>query len=360
MAYEFGDDLAILLREAGLPRRALLGGAAAVAASAALPTAASAAVKEVVLCNWGGDALSAFKAAFVEPYEKTTGGQLVLDGSGPTNGKVRAMVEANHVTWDICDSGVTGLAELGTRGLLTPIDYSVVDKSKVLPQFAYENGVSNYMFSIVQAWDTKRVQGTPTLADFFDLKKYPGKRMIRKDSQAMLELALMADGVPADKLYPLDVERGFRKIASIKDQLLTWTTGAQSQALLRDGEVAMGWLWHTRANLLKRDTDGRIDWTFRGGLLQPGLWTVPKGNPAGKQAMVAIASMQAPAGQVSLLAAMGNGPANPAAQAEVPAALEAVNPSSPANAAVQASIDAAWYRDHHGATLRRFVDMLAA
>ena len=55
------------------------------------------------------------------------------------------------------------------------------------------------------------------MADFFDLKRVPGKRMIRKDSQAMLEMALIADGVPLDKLYPLDVDRAIAKFATIKD-----------------------------------------------------------------------------------------------------------------------------------------------
>lgn len=354
---DFAQDLAQLVQS----RRGLLKLAALTGlAPAVLSRAARAAVPEVVLCNWGGDAIPAFTAAFADPYAKATGGKMVLDGSGPTNGKIRAMVEAKNVTWDIMDSGVTGLAELAPRGLLAPIDYTVVDKSKVAPGFAYEYGVCNYMFSSVQAWDTRKVQGTPTLADFFDLKKIPGKRMIRKDSQAMLEMALLADGVPLEKIYPMDVDRAFKKFASIKDSILTWDTGAQSQALLRDGEVAMGWLWHTRANLLKRDTQGRIDWSFKDGVLQPGLWTVPKGNPAGKQAMVAIAAMQDPPGQVSLLGAMGNGPANPAAAPLVPDAMKPVDPSSPTNAAMQVKISADWYAANHGATFRKFVDFLSA
>jgi putative spermidine/putrescine transport system substrate-binding protein len=353
---QFGQDLAILARR-GIGRRGLLGAAAALGVAPA--RVAQAAVPDVVLCNWGGDALPAFDAAFAEAYAKRTGGRLVLDGSGPTNGKVRAMVEADHVTWDLCDSGVTGLAELQPRNLLTPIDYGIVDRTKVAAGFAYDYGVCNYMFSSVQAWDTRKVQGVPTLADFFDLRKIPGRRMIRRDSQAMLEMVLLADGVPVAQLYPLDVERAFAKLATIKDALLTWDTGAQSQALLRDGEVAMGWLWHTRANLLKAEAGSRIDWTFRDGLLQPGLWTVPRGNPAGQQAMVAIASMQDPPGQVSLLGAMGNGPANPAAAALVPESLSPVDPSSPANSAVQARIDAAWYRDNHAAVYRRFLDFLS-
>jgi putative spermidine/putrescine transport system substrate-binding protein len=356
MPREFAADLADIAR--GFGRRKLLAGAALLGIAPA--TLARAAVPEVVLCNWGGDAVPAFTKAFSDPYEKATGGKLTVDGSGPTNGKIRAMVEAHATRWDLCDSGVTGLAELATRNLLEPIDYSVVDKSKVMPGFAYEFGVCNYFFSTVQAWNTTKVKGTPTLADFFDLKKIPGKRMIRKDSQAMLELALLADGVTIDKLYPMDVDRAFRKFTTIKDSLLLWDTGAQSQSLLRDGEVTMGWLWNTRANLLKNEPNSTIDWNFQDGLLQPGLWVTPKGNPAGKQAMVAIASMQAPAGQVELLAAMSNGPANPQAAALVPAAQLAADPSAPANAAMQAKISADWYRDNHGAVFRRFLEFLSA
>ncbi|HWK46887.1 MAG TPA: ABC transporter substrate-binding protein [Stellaceae bacterium] len=359
---DFATDAAeIIAREKHrVGRRRFLLGAAALGIAPSLVRRSLAAVPEVVLCNWGGDAMKAFAEAFVAPYEKATGGKLVLDGSGPSNGKMRAMVEAKHVTWDICDSGVAGIGELGPRGMLEPIDYTVVDRNRILPEFGYEFGVVNYMFSTVMAWDTKVVKTTPTLADFFDLKKFPGKRMLRKDSQAMLELALMADGVAPDKLYPLDLDRAMRKISAIKSELLYWDTGAQSQNLLRSGEVSMGWLWHTRANLLKLETKGGIDWSFAGGLVQPGLWVVPKGNPAGKQAMVAIASMQDPAGQVTLLGAMGNGPGNPQAASMVPDALQAVDPGTPANLAVQAKINAAWYQANYGTALKAYLDMISS
>ena len=368
-AQEFGADLAEMAvseRARGLTRRQLAAWLAALgiapgALSALGGSAAQAqAVKEVVLANFGGDAVKAMTEAFVVPYEKKTGGKLVIDGSGPSNGKIKTMVEARNVTWDIVDSGLAGTGELGPLGLLEEIDYSVVEKSKVVPEFAYRYGVVNYMFSTVMAWDTARVKEKPTLADFFDLKKYPGKRMLRKNSQAMCEMALMADGVPKDKLYPLDVPRAFKKIAAIKSEILYWNSGAESQSLLRDGEVAMGWLWHTRANILKRDTKGRVDWSFEGGLLQPGLWVVPKGNPAGKQAMVAIASMQEPEGQISLLRSMGNGPANPKTEPMVPADLQEVDPGSAANAAVQAKIDAVWYEANGAKVNQDFLDLISS
>ncbi|QCI66277.1 ABC transporter substrate-binding protein [Phreatobacter stygius] len=345
-----------------LSRRNLLkAGAGLITAPAVLGSASAFAQarKEVVLVNYGGAAMKAFDEAYVQPFA-AQGGRIVLDGSGPLNGKILTMVQSRNVTWDICDGGITTLAELGPRNALEKIDYSIVDKTKVPAEFAYENGVVNYMFSSVLAWDTAKVKETPTLADFFDLKKYPGRRMMRKDSQAMLELCLLADGVPLDKLYPLDTRRAFAKLATIKKEVLYWNSGAESQSLMRDGECVMGLLWHTRANILKGETNNRIAFTFKDGLLQPGLWVVPKGNPAGAEAFRAIASMQQPEGQVKLLAAMGNGPSNPAAQALVPAAQRAMNPADPANAAVQAKINAAWYIENHSKTFQAYLDFISS
>ncbi|MDB5370380.1 MAG: hypothetical protein JWP20_1938 [Roseomonas sp.] len=357
------DNAEILKQEFGagrLSRRDLLAGLGALGLAAVAPGAARAQARpEVVVVNFGGEAVPAFREAFQAPYV-ASGGRMVIDGSGPSNGKIKTMVQARNVTWDIADSGVAGTGELGPAGLLEEIDYSIVDKSKVDNEFAYKYGVANYMFSTVMAWDSKKISGKPTLADFFDVKKYPGRRMLRRSNQGMLEIALLADGVAPDKLYPLDMNRAFKKLDTIKQHCLYWNSGAESQSLLRDGECVMGLLWNTRANLLKRDSNSRIDFTYNQGLLQPGLWVVPKGNPAGKEAFRAIAAMQAPEGQVKLLASMGNGPANPAASALVPAELKAVNPSDPANVAVQAKIDADWYEKFGAAGLQRFLDNISA
>jgi len=314
---------------------------------------------EVVLVNWGGDAVDVFKTAYVDPYV-AEGGRMVIDGSGPLNGKMLTMVQSKSVTWDICDSGITTIADLGAKGALAEIDYSIVDKKKVPDGFAYDLGVANYFFSTVMAWDTAKVQGTPTLADFFDVKKIPGRRMIRKDSQSMLEIALLADGVAHKDLYPLDVERALKKYESIKEHLLFWTSGAQSQSLLRDGECVMGILWSTRANMLKKETSNRVTYTFKDGILTPGLWVVPKGNPAGKEAFRAIASMQRAKEQVYVLEQMGNGPSNPAAAPLVPEALRADNPTDPANTAVQVNINAEWYFKNYSQTLPQFIARIAS
>ena len=59
----------------------------------------------------------------------------------------------------------------------------------------------------------------------------------------LLTVALMADGVPAETstLYPLDVDREFKKLDEIKPNVAVWyKTGAQQQQILKDEEVRDG------------------------------------------------------------------------------------------------------------------------
>lgn len=337
---------------------AALGGSGAFARAAMAQTAKP---KEVVLANFGGDAVPAFTDAFAKPFEAKEGVKLVIDGSGPTTGKIKAMVDAKKVIWDVIDSGTGQAYQLGEAGYLEPIDYSIVDKTKLDPEFAYKWGVINYYFSTVLAWDSTKVKGTPTWADFFDTKKIPGKRMLRRSGLAMLEPALIADGVAPDKLYPIDQKRALAKIGSIKADSLYWNSGAESQQLMRTGECVMGILWHTRANILERDTNGRIQWTFAQGIVQPGIWIVPKNPPAGsKWAHQSIRAMQEPEGQVLLLERMGNGPANPAATALVKPEFQKANPSSPENLAKQIKFGGEWWMQNQEQLTQAFLDLISS
>jgi putative spermidine/putrescine transport system substrate-binding protein len=321
-----------------------------------------AAEKEVVICNWGGDAVKNFQAAFGDPFTKATGIKAVVVGEGPDDGKIRAMVEAKNVTWDVADTSIADSKSLGNAGYLEPIDYAVVDKNKVPPgDFAPKFGVANYFFSNVLAYDTTKVPKPPTSwADYFDTKGFPGKRSMCKWVQAQLEPALVADGVAADKIYPLDVDRAFKRVKAILPDLLFWESGAQSQQYFRDGEVVMGNIWHTRANLLRKETNGRIDWIWAGGLLQSSAWTVPKGNPAGHAVMDFIASSQSPEQQITLLKLMGNGPANPAADAMLTDDLRKISPTSAANMKQQILIDTEWYGKNVADLQNKFLDLIAS
>jgi len=306
---------------------------------------ASAAANEIVVVNWGGPAVEAYAKAFGEPFEKATGVKVVIDGTGPLGAKIKAMVEAKAVTWDVCDTGTGTTLVLQKQGVIQKIDYGIVDKSKMQEQFAYEYGCANYMFSFVLAYNKARVPTAPTSwADFWDLAKFPGNRTLRRQPNGMLEACMMAAGRDKASVYPIDIDLAMSKLKEIRANVIAWGSGSQSQELFRTGEVVMGNIWHTRANLLSQETGGDVTWTWQDGIVTAGMWNVVNDNPAGTEtAMKFIASAQDPDQQLVLFDAMGNGPANPAAAAMVPADKRHIDPGQPENLALQVLQNGPWY-----------------
>ena len=336
-------------------------------ASAALPTLSLAsktawAADPLVLANWGGDSQRGMTEAFAQPYEKATGTKVVADPSGPSTGKVKAMVQSGKVTWDVCDATVALCLELGEAGLLEEIDYNIVSPSLTLPKFRYKWGIGSYIYSSIIAYDAAKFKDKPPAnwKDFWNVKDFPGRRLLRADLPAMLEAALMADGVPIENVYPLDVKRGFEKIREIKQHCLFWKTAAESAQLIRTGEVVMANMWNTRAAPLQRDTNGKVAFTWNQGILQPAVWVVPKGNPGGREAaMKLIAFMQQPEPSINFSRVVLGGPANPAAAAQLPAELRPIVPTAPENISKQIPIDAEWYAKNYATVLPQYLDLIS-
>jgi putative spermidine/putrescine transport system substrate-binding protein len=347
-----------------LSRRVFLGGLASAGAAAAFhPSQSLAAKGEVVVANWGGVAATGFEKAWGPPLKAATGLTLVIDGSGPAPGKIRAMVEAKNVVWDVCDTSVGAVMQLGEAGLLEEIDYSIVDKSKLRPEFAYKWGVCNYMFSYVMAVNKKRFGNNPprNWKDFWNVKDFPGKRMLRGSCGGQLEAALVADGVDPKKIYPIDVKRALEKIREIKEHTIFWKTGAQSEDLIRQEEVVAGNMWSNRANLLRIEMKGAIEWPWEGAVVAPAVWLVPKGNPAGKEAaMKFINTSLEPDGQIELFKLIGMSPSNPAAAAKIPAELKPYDATQPDHMAVQVVLDDDWYGKNMAQVEAQYLDVISS
>lgn len=354
------EILAQRFRQGRVTRRDFAAGAA-VLGLALRGRPAQAAPKELVLACWGGEAVRAYEESFGKPFAADTGMPVAVDSSGPSLGKIKAMVESGKVAWDICDSSAGSSETLGRDGLLEAIDYAIVDKSQTIPEFAMRWCYGTSAYSYVLAYDKGAVGSAPptSWADVWDLKKYPGKRTMRQSMHGVLESALLADGVPRDKLYPLDVDRAFAKVRQIKDDILFWNAGSDSERLLRDGEVVMGCIWSTRARTLDEQTGGKVTWTWQDGMITSGVFNVPKGNPAGKAAMRFLDAMNKPERQVMFLKLLGSGPANPAASALVPPELRRIDPTYADNAARQLIMQDAWYADHYADVYPRFRDLIS-
>ena len=317
----------------------------------------------LVFVNWGGDAMTAYDTVMGQPFQDATGIEVLQDGSGPTEGAMKAQAESGSPSWDICDADPFSAQALGNQGLMEAIDYDVVDPSKTREGFGWEYAASTYFFSYVIAYDSTRYDTPPTgMADFFDVEKFPGKRAMYKWGAGMWEALLLGDGVARADLYPLDLERAHAKLEGFKDNIVAfWGGGAESQSLLLNGDASMALIWSTRAKILEDDSEGDIKFIWDDGLTSPGSMAVIKGNPAGRDvAMQYIAAAQDSEKQVRMFELMGQGPGNPAADALVPEEIRRFNPVDPANFSKQVALDMAWYQENYGAALDAYLAIASA
>lgn len=351
-------------RRGEVDRRTLLAGLAALGVgSLAAGQASAQAARKLVMVNWGGLANQGFGNFYGAPFAAANAGWTVeQDSTGPSAGRIRSMVESRRVTWDLCDSSASSSFLLGGQNLLEKVNYDIVKKDDTLPVgFALEYGAAPYSFSSVLCYDSAKFpNGGPTSwADFYDVQKFPGTRLMRRDALATLDAAQMALGKAPGALYPLDVAATVRKAASLRRNAVFWNSGSESEQFLRTGEAVMGQVWHTRATVLERETNGRMKFIWNQGLLQAGIFVIPRGNPGGEGAQRLLASMLAKAEpQVGLLQLLGNGPTNARAVALVPPELRKNNPTDPENARQQVVLDGAWWGRNYQQANADFIDAI--
>ena len=350
-------------RRGEVSRRGLMAGLAALGVAAGLtPDQAAAQGRQLVMVNWGGIANQGFGRFYGDPFAAANPGvRVVQDSTGASAGRIRSMVESGRVTWDICDSSATTAFLLGGMNMLNRVDYSVVKREDVIgPTFALDHGAAPYSFSSVLVYDSQRFPTPPTSwADFWDLRRFPGTRLLRRDAAAVLDAAQMALGKDPANLYPLDVRATIAKVREIRRNCVFWNSGSESEQFIRTGEAVMGQIWHTRAKVLEEESRGRFKFIWNQGILQPGIFVSPRGNPGGELVQRLWASMLGNAEQqVGLLEFLGNGPTNPRAAALVPEALKRFNPTDPANARVQVAQDGRWWGANYAQANADYIDMV--
>ena len=339
-----------------LSRRALLKSAlgASTVAVIASPYVARAKPSSMVIASSGGKLEETFVTAYYKPWTKRTGIDVVTTVN--TYAKLKAMVEANAVEWDVAQVDSSLAANYSLQGLLEPLDYSIIDKSSLLPKIAREHYTPSDVAGCVIAWNTKSVkpdQVPQSWAEFWNLQKVPGQRGLWKQPYQIVELALLADGVAKDKLYPLDVDRAFKSLDKIKSQIFWWTSGGQSAQILIDGEVPVAMTWNGRVYEPKLNK-APVDFHFNDSLFVADAWVVPKGAKNKREAMEFIAFALQPENQAEFSKGIPYGPVVPAALKLLDPDRLAVLPSSEANFKKGVFQDFDWWAQNGQKTGERF------
>lgn len=300
--------------------------------------------ESIVFSSWGGTTQDAQQKHWAAPFSAASGIGVVMDG--PTDyGKIKAMVEAQQVTWDVVDVEGDFAAQAGPKGLLEKLDFSVIDKSKLDPRFVTDYSVGSFYYSFVIVCNKNAAAACPkTWADLFDVKKFPGKRTFYKwSAPGVIEAALLADGVPADKLYPLDLDRAFRKLDSIKSNIIWWSGGAQSQQLIASGEAPFGSVWNGRVTALAQ-TGLNIETSWDQNITAADALVVPKGTKNQKAAMQYIAAATGAEAQAGFAAETSFAPINLGSAALMEPKVRATLPDQ--QTAVQINADMSYWAQH--------------
>jgi putative spermidine/putrescine transport system substrate-binding protein len=343
----------------------VLFGAALLAGTALLAVKAQAA-DELTITSWGGAYQESQRKAYFEPYI-AAGNKITEAEYNGEIAKIRAMIEANAVTWDVIDidtqMAIAGCAE----GTFETLDWAKLglDRSKFIGADITDCAVPTILYSTVVAYDTSKTQEPANLFEaLFDTAKYPGKRALQKNPFINLEWALMADGVPPEEVYNVlnteeGVARAFKKLDTIKKDVVWWESGAQGPQLLADGQVVFASSWNGRFyNAMKVDKKPfKIIWDRQAPDYD--WWAIPKGTPRLDAAYRFISFASQPKAQAEQTKYISYGPANKDATAEIDPAVLPDLPSAPENMKTVFFADQQFWADKGEELRERFNAWLA-
>jgi putative spermidine/putrescine transport system substrate-binding protein len=335
-------------------------------AAALFASTAAFAGDELTVVSWGGAYSASQKSAYVDPYNKMGNKITEAEYNGEV-AKIKAMVEAKAITWDVIDADTPTAMQACAEGALETLDWTKLglDKSKFIGGDLLDCAIPTIVYGTVFGYDTSKLKDGPTtIADLFDTAKFPGKRGLQKNPTMNLEWALIADGVDAKDVYkvlgtPAGVDRAFKKLDTIKKDVVWWEAGAQPPQLLADGQVVMTSAWNGRLQKAI-DVDKKtfkIVWDHQG--LDWDWWTITKGTPKIEEAYRFIKFASGAGPQAEQTKYIAYGPANKDAIPNVDPKTLPNLPTAPDNLKTAFNVDPKFWADNGDQLKERFNAWLA-
>jgi putative spermidine/putrescine transport system substrate-binding protein len=342
-------------------RQFLLTGGAALAGAALegfnIPSAVAGG--RLVYAGFGGSYERAVRLALFDPYTKAADVEVVMTTGGSDVARIRAMVRAGRPQWDLIDAQGATLGQFINDGLLQPLDAKltgtedIFDRARITPF-----SVPWYQFSLNLFWNTTAVKGEPaSWADVWNVAKFPGKRGLSKLPWFSLEIALLADGVPLDKLYPLDVDRAFASLDRIRPHAVFLDTNSLANAISSQ-EITMGIISLARIKAIQQ-AGVKLQYSWQQALTDVQQLVVLKGAPDAANALSAIGFALHPDRQLALLDQIGCTPTTRTALAKIPPERARDLAGTDFTRKTSFYLNADWWGKHGLEVGRRWQDWLA-
>lgn len=345
-------------------RRATLKAAAAGVAGFAAPaiwTSSKAQTKRITVRDDGGIYSKAYSAVYYKPFTEKTGIEVVgVQATAEPVAQIKSMVETKTYTWDMAKISLPAIYILtaGDRKYLEPHGLESEPVVKSIPQqFMSPYGVGTNVYSTVLCYRNDKFKGKrapASWADLWNAKDVPGRRALRKHPFDTLEQALMADGVPASKVYPIDLNRAFASLDRVKPNVAVWwTSGAQCEQMLTSGEVDMIATWVSRPqSAIANGAPVSIVWDQN--IWGADHWSILAGSPNANACREFIKFASDPKRMASLVEFFPAGVTQPEAFNFIKPEVARNCPTFPENMKTGLKIDAKFWLDNQAAVIERF------
>ena len=297
--------------------------ALAVAGAVALAAGASQAA-DVTVVSWGGAYSASQQKAYGAPWEEKTGKKIHWENYNGGLGEVRTQVESGTVTWDIvdvlphegrvgCDEGL--FEEIPEQYFVKTKDGKSLDEDMMVPRpnkcVAPQIWWSYMVFYDEPAWAGK--QAPASIADFFNPADFPGKRGIHTWPNALIEMALVADGVDPKGVYEVmdtdeGIDRAFATLDKIRDHSVFWSAGSKPLEFVKSGEASMAIAYNGRVGAANLSEGATFVPVWDGQVLEEEWMVVVKGTPNMEAAFEFIGFATAPEQQAGQARYINYGP----------------------------------------------------
>jgi len=319
---------------------------------------------DLVICTWGGASTDTMKEVWFEPFSQATGIN-VTTASVPDIAKLEVMEGIGNVEWDLLDAEGTQMELAMKKGLLQPIDYDlifkIVPREQIDPKVIKEYGVGSVAFSTVIAWNTGLFgsEGPQNWMEWADTLRFKGRRALYAQPRPSFEIALMAAGVPPEKIYPINIDDAFKALDALKPKIDLWVEKtSQWGVLMQNGEVDLMGSSLSRTLDEKKRTGG-VDFTFNQSIVEQDYWVIPKSAPGGANAQKMIAWALMAKGSLGFASRMPFNVANTSIYGDIPKEMQQQLPGYPGNASRNLQIDQAWWTANADQVRLRWLDWLS-
>lgn len=305
---------------------------------------------------WGGEVQRALVDAVWRPFAAATG--CTLEEATTDYARLAEAVATGRPFADALLVDPFWAETAPGRGFVQSLGLGVLAPAAVAAFGGGEASVPAFAYALVGAYRREAVGNSAPpggWAEWWNVDLYPGPRSLARDPFGTFEFALLADGVPPERLYPLDDERAIAHLKRISGRIVErwWDSGAEPVAWLGSGRADLASSWHYRVVAGRRDGLA-VDLVWDQGLVVADRWVVPVGAREPEIALDLVRYAATPVVQAALARAVPLGPVEPAALPLLDPAVAALLPTAPANLPRLLRPDIGWWAANRGEAVQRF------